>query len=82
MQALESIRVFFKHIDSLRLHFGHRWLTHLAYTFDFGVLVGFQDFATHFLDESLFQDVAYIDYFLILGDALVALGILTSCVIH
>jgi len=46
------------------------------------VLVGLQDFATHFLDEALFQDVAYIDYFLILGDALVTLGILTSCVIH
>jgi len=60
----------------------HRWFTHLAYTLHFGVLVGFQDFATHFLDEVLFQDVAYIDYLFILGDALVALGILTSCVIH
>jgi hypothetical protein len=46
------------------------------------VLVGFQDFATHFLDEVLFQNMAYIDYLLILRDALVALGILTSCVIH
>ncbi len=28
-----------------------------------GVLVGFQDFVTHFLDEALSQDVAHIDDF-------------------
>jgi hypothetical protein len=28
-----------------------------------GVLAGFQDFAMHFLDEFLFQDVVHIDDF-------------------
>jgi hypothetical protein len=28
MQALKSIKDLFKHKDSSRLHFGHRWLTH------------------------------------------------------
>jgi hypothetical protein len=39
------------HIDSLGLHFGHKWLMH------FGCVNGFQDFATYFLDEALFQDI-------------------------
>jgi hypothetical protein len=47
-----------------------------------GVSVGFQDFAMHFLDEVLFQDVAHIDHLLLLGDAQVALGILSSCIVH
>ncbi len=47
----------------------------------FGVLVGSQDFATHFLDEVLFQDVTHIDDFPLMGDAQVALGILCSCVL-
>jgi len=34
-----------------------------------GVLVGFQDFAKHLLDETLFQDMAHIDDLLLLGDA-------------
>jgi hypothetical protein len=34
-----------------------------------GVLMGFQDFATHFLDEALSQDVLHIDDFPLLGDA-------------
>ncbi len=34
-----------------------------------GVLVGFQDFVTHFLNEVLFQDVTHIDDFPLLGDA-------------
>jgi hypothetical protein len=42
--------------------------------------MGFQNFATHFLDEALFQDVAHIDDLPSLGDAHVALGILSSCV--
>jgi hypothetical protein len=46
-----------------------------------GVLVGFQDFATHFLDETLSLNVANIDDFLFLENAWVALGILSSCVI-
>jgi hypothetical protein len=44
--------------------------------------MGFQDFATHFLNEILYQDVAHIDDLALLGDALVALGILSSSVVH
>jgi len=40
--------------------------------------MGFQDFATHFLDEVLFQDVAHINDLFLLGDVQVALGILSS----
>jgi hypothetical protein len=47
-----------------------------------GVLVGFHDFAMHFLDEVLFQDVVRINDFIRLGDAQVVLGILSSCVAH
>jgi len=46
-----------------------------------GVPMGFQDFATHFLDEVLFQNMAHIDDFLLLGNTQVTLGILSSCVI-
>jgi hypothetical protein len=46
------------------------------------VPVGFQDFATHFLDGALFQDVAYIDDLPILKDAHVVLRILSMCVAH
>jgi len=42
--------------------------------------MGFQDFAMHFLDEALFQDVVHINDFSILGDAHVTLCILFSCV--
>jgi hypothetical protein len=42
--------------------------------------MGFQDFATHFLDEALFQEVAHIDDFSFLGEAKVVLVILFSCV--
>jgi hypothetical protein len=42
--------------------------------------VGSQDFVVHFLDEALFQDLAHIDDLLFLGDAHVALGILSSYV--
>jgi len=66
VQALESIRDLSKHKDSLRLHFGHRWLTH------FGCASGFQNFATHFthfLDDVLFQDAMHIDDLPLLGDA-------------
>jgi hypothetical protein len=34
-----------------------------------GVSVGFQDFVTHFLDETLFQDVVHIDDLSFLKDA-------------
>jgi len=44
--------------------------------------VGFQDFATHFLDEVLFQDMAHIDDLPLLENAQVVLGILSSCVVH
>jgi hypothetical protein len=33
-----------------------------------GVLVGFQDFVTHFLNEVLFQDVMHINDLPFLGD--------------
>jgi hypothetical protein len=46
------------------------------------VLVGLKNFATHFLDEVLFQDMAHIDDFPLLGNAHVVLGILFSCVVH
>ncbi len=40
--------------------------------------MGSQDFATHFLDEVLSQDVAHINDLFFLGDVQVALGILSS----
>jgi hypothetical protein len=43
--------------------------------------MGSQDFATHFLDEVLFKDVAHINDLPLLGDVQVALGILFSCVV-
>jgi hypothetical protein len=43
--------------------------------------MGFQDFATHFLDEALYLNVAHIDDFVFLGVALVVLGIFSSCVV-
>jgi hypothetical protein len=46
------------------------------------VTMGSQDFARHFLDEISYQDVAHINNFFSLGNALVALGILPSCVIR
>jgi hypothetical protein len=46
------------------------------------VLVGFQGFVTHFLDEVLFQDVVHINDLFLLGDTKVALGILSSLVIR
>jgi hypothetical protein len=59
---LESIKDFSKHRNSLGLHLGHGLRI-------LGVPMGFQDFATHFLDEALFQDVAHINNLLLLGDA-------------
>jgi hypothetical protein len=47
-----------------------------------GMQVGFQDFATHFLDEVLSQDMAHIDDLPLLENAQVVLGILSSCVVH
>jgi hypothetical protein len=42
--------------------------------------MGFHDFVTHFLDEALYQDVVHINDFRFLGDAHLALGILSSYV--
>ncbi len=47
-----------------------------------GVPMGFQEFAMHFLDEVLSQDVAHIDDLSLLEDAQVVLGILSSCITH
>ncbi len=47
-----------------------------------GVLMSFQDFATHFLDEVLFHDVVHINDLHLLGGFHVALGILSSCVVR
>jgi len=46
------------------------------------VPVGSHDFATHFLDEFLSQNVAHIDDILLLGNAQVVLNILSLCVVH
>jgi hypothetical protein len=46
-----------------------------------GVPMGFQDFSVHFLDEALYQNVAHVNNLPLLGNTLVALGILPSCVI-
>ncbi len=45
-----------------------------------GVLMGSHDFAMHFLDEALFQDMVHINDLPFLGGAHVALGIFLSCV--
>jgi hypothetical protein len=42
--------------------------------------MGSQDFAMHFLDEALSQDVVHIDDLPFLGDIQVTLGILSLCV--
>ncbi len=47
----------------------------------FGVLVGSQDFVTHFLGEVLSQDMAQIDDLFLLGDIHVVLDIMSSCVV-
>ncbi len=47
-----------------------------------GVLTGSQDFATHFLNEVLFQDSAHINDLSFLGDTQVTLGILSSYVVQ
>ncbi len=76
MQALKSIRGLFRHKNSLRLHFSHKWPTH------FGCASGFLGFCHAFLDEALFQDMTHINDLLLLGDIQVALGILSSCVAY
>jgi hypothetical protein len=47
-----------------------------------GVLVGSQDFATHFLDEVLSQNMVHVNDLPLLRDTHVALGIFFSCVTH
>jgi hypothetical protein len=47
-----------------------------------GVLMGFQDFVTHFLNHALFHDVVHINDFFLLANTHVALGILFSCVVR
>jgi hypothetical protein len=44
--------------------------------------MGCENFAMHFLDEVLSQDVAHINDLPFLGETQVALGILSSCVTH
>jgi len=46
------------------------------------VLLGSQDFATHFLDEVLSQNMVRVDDLPLLGDTQVTLCILFSCVIR
>ncbi len=76
MQTLESIKDLSKHKDSLGLHFGHRWPLH------FGCVCGFSRLCHAFLEEALSQDMVHIDDVPLMGDAHVALGILSSCVIY
>jgi len=47
-----------------------------------GVPMGSQEFATHFLDEVLSQDMAHIYDIPFLGNTQVVLGILSSCVTY
>ncbi len=74
MQALESIKDLFMHINSSKLHFGHIWLTY------FGCVSGFLRHCHTFLDETLSQNVAHINDLILLGNTQVVLGILSSCV--
>jgi hypothetical protein len=46
------------------------------------VPMGSHDFTSHFLDEVLFQNMTDINDFPFMRDAQVALGILSSCVVH
>jgi len=46
------------------------------------VPMGSQNFATHFLDETLSQDMAHINDLSLLGDTRVVLDILFSCATH
>jgi len=64
MQGLESVKYFFKHRDSSKLHFGHKWLTH----FGSNTKNGFSRLCHPFLDEVLSQDMMHINNILILGD--------------
>jgi len=74
VQALESIPNLSGHRSSSRLHLGHRCFTY------FGCTNGFsQNFATHFLDEVLFQDMVHIDNLPLLGNNQIVLNILFSC---
>jgi hypothetical protein len=70
--TLESIKNLFMDINYLKLHFGHKWLTH------FGRASGFWRLCHAFFE--LFQDVAHINDLLFLGNARIALGILSSFV--
>jgi hypothetical protein len=87
--ALVGLRVKvskWKHWSPLRLSLGINIFQGCTLVIDglciLGVLVDFQDFATHFLDEALSQDVVHIDDLSFLGDAWVALCILSSCFIR
>jgi hypothetical protein len=57
------------------MHFGHKWLVHI------GCASGFSSFAMRFL-EVLSQNAAHIDDLPFLGNTHIALGILSSCVVH
>jgi hypothetical protein len=62
MQTLESIKDLSKHKKFLKaVIWSQNGLRIL------GVPMGFHDFVTHFLDEVLFQDMAYINDILVLG---------------
>ncbi len=61
----------FKHKDSSKLHFGHRWLTH------FGCASGFLKLCHMFFYGTLYQDVVHIDHLSLLG-ALVVVGIIAG----
>jgi len=46
------------------------------------VPMGSQDYATHFLDLALFQNMVHIDDILLIGDTQVVMGILFSSITH
>ncbi len=72
MQALKAFRDQFKQ--------GYILVTNGLHIL--GVLMGSQNFVTHFLDEELFQDVVHINDLPFLGNTQVVLGILSSRVVH
>jgi hypothetical protein len=70
----------FRISPSIKIPQGYTLVTNGLHILD--VPLGSQNFAKHFLNEILSQNVAHIDDFPLLGDTQVVLGILSSCAVH